>query len=210
MVPYFKAGLEHNEFCLWIPSEPLASTEAKTALAAKVEGLETYIADGQLEILDAREWYTGGGKFEAGRVFPGLIDRIEAATRRGFAGMRVSGNTSWLEKADWQAFTEYEASVNAVIGRYRVLALCTYSLSKCGAIEILDVVSNHAFALMKRAGQWERIDSAERRKVGLSLLDSEARFRALMTATSDVVYRMSADWKEGVCMFAAGLCGGHR
>ena len=77
-----------------------------------------------------------------------------------------------------------------------MLALCAYSLSKCGAIEIIDVISNHAFALMKRAGKWERIDSAERKKVGVSLLDSEARFRALVTATSDVVYRVSPDWKE--------------
>ena len=195
LVSYFKAGLENNEFCVWITSEPLGAVEAKAALAANVENLETYIAGGQLEILDHGGWYTVGGKFESDRAFQGLIDRVETATRRGFAGMRVSGNTSWLEKADWQAFTEYEASVNAVIGRYRVLALCAYSLSKCGAIEIMDVISNHAFALMKREGQWGRIDSSERRKVGLSLLDSEARFRALAMATSDVVYRMSPDWK---------------
>ena len=196
LVSYFKAGLENNEFCMWITSEPLASAEAKAALASNVENLEMYIASGQLEILDHGEWYTVGGKFESDRAFQGLIDRVETATRRGFAGLRVTGNMFWLEKPDWQAFTEYEASVNAVIGKYRVLALCAYSLSKCGAIEIADVISNHAFALMKRAGKWERIDSAERKKVGLSLFDSEARFRALVTATSDVVYRMSPDWKE--------------
>jgi two-component system cell cycle sensor histidine kinase/response regulator CckA len=196
LVPYFKAGLENNEFCMWVTSEPLASAEAKAALAANVEDLETYIADGQLEILDHGEWYTVSGKFEPDRVFQGLIGRVETAARRGFAGVRATGNLFWLEKSDWQAFTEYEAAVNAVIGRYRVLALCAYSLSKCGAIEIMDVISNHAFALVKRAGKWERIDSAERKKVGLSLLDSEARFRALVTATSDVVYRMSPEWKE--------------
>ena len=183
LVPYFKAGLENNEFCMWVTSEPLASAEAKAALAANVENLERYIADGQLEILDHSDWYTVGGKFESDRALQGLIDRVETATRRGFAGLRMTGNTFWLEKSDWQAFTEYEAAVNAVIGKYRMLALCAYSLSKCGAIEIMDVISNHAFALMKRAGKWERIDSAERKKVGVSLLDSEERLRMAIAST---------------------------
>ena len=32
LVPYFKAGLENNEFCLWITSQPLEVEEAKEAL----------------------------------------------------------------------------------------------------------------------------------------------------------------------------------
>ena len=196
LVPYFKAGLENNEFCMWVTSEPLCSAEAKATLTANVENLETYIADGQLEILDHSEWYTVGGTFESDRVLQGWIDRVETATRRGFDGLRLIGNTSWLKRPEWQAFREYEAAVNAIIGKYRMLALCAYSLPDCGPIEIIDVISNHAFALIKRASNWERIDSAERKKVGASLRDSEARFRALVTATSDVVYRMSPDWKE--------------
>ena len=32
LVPYFKAGLENNEFCLWVTSQPLEVEEAKEAL----------------------------------------------------------------------------------------------------------------------------------------------------------------------------------
>ncbi|MGZ3846173.1 MAG: PAS domain S-box protein [Flavisolibacter sp.] len=39
-------------------------------------------------------------------------------------------------------------------------------------------------------------DINERKKVEQSLKESEERFRALVTASSDVVYRMSADWGE--------------
>src|SRR5215471_3557324 len=53
LVPYFKAGLEKNEFCMWVTSEPLGSAEAKAALAANLENLETYLAKGQPEILDS-------------------------------------------------------------------------------------------------------------------------------------------------------------
>ena len=103
LVPYFKAGLENNEFCMWVTSEPLGLAEAKAALAASVEDLETYIANGQLEILDT-EWYTSGGAFESERVLQSWVDRLEAATRRGFAGLRLTGNTSWLEKPEWHGF----------------------------------------------------------------------------------------------------------
>src|SRR6516165_12240208 len=78
LVPYFKAGLENNEFCMWVTSEPLLSAEAKAALAASVENFETYIASGQLEILD-NEWYTVGDKFESERVLQSWVDRLEAA-----------------------------------------------------------------------------------------------------------------------------------
>jgi len=37
---------------MWVTCEPLRAAEAKAALAANVENLETYIAKGQLEILD--------------------------------------------------------------------------------------------------------------------------------------------------------------
>jgi hypothetical protein len=48
LVPFFKAGLKNNEFCMWVTSEPLRAAEAKAALAANVENLETYITNGQL------------------------------------------------------------------------------------------------------------------------------------------------------------------
>ena len=32
LVPYFKEGLENNEFCLWITSQPLEVEEAKEVL----------------------------------------------------------------------------------------------------------------------------------------------------------------------------------
>jgi signal transduction histidine kinase/CheY-like chemotaxis protein len=194
LVPYFKAGLENNEFCMWVTSEPLLPAEAKAALAANVENLETYIASGQLEILD-NEWYTSGGKFKSERVLRGWLDRLESATRRGFTGLRLTGNTSWLEKPEWHGFMEYEATVDAIFGHYRMLGICTYP-STCGTLQLMDVISNHGFALVKRAGKWDVIQSAERKKVEASLRESEARFRALVTATSDVVYRMSPDWTE--------------
>jgi len=32
LIPYFKAGLENNEFCIWVVSDPLGEEEARNAL----------------------------------------------------------------------------------------------------------------------------------------------------------------------------------
>jgi len=45
-----------------------------------------------------------------------------------------------------------------------MLILCTYSLDRCSAIEIIDVITSHQFSLIKRKGKWERIESSRRKK----------------------------------------------
>ena len=52
LVPYFKAGLENNEFCMWITSEPLKVEDAKAALKIVVKNLDHFIKKGQIKILD--------------------------------------------------------------------------------------------------------------------------------------------------------------
>ncbi len=165
LVPYFKEGLAANEFCMWVTSAPLSVDEAKAALRAVVPDLDERIAHGQIEILDYTQWYTKSGKFNADEVLKGWVDKLESAKKRGFEGLRLTGNTFWLEAADWDDFTRYEEKVNAVIGRYKMIALCTYSLDKCGASEIIDVVNNHRFALIKRRGKWEMMQSARVRAI---------------------------------------------
>ncbi len=179
LVPYFAAGLAQNEFCMWVTSEPLRAEQAKSALAAAIGDIEPYLRSGQLEILDYTEWYTADGGFDADRVLQGWVDKLAAAQARGFDGLRLTGNTFWLEQSHWRDFTDYEAAVDSVIGHYQMMAICTYSLTKCGAPELLDVMANHAFALIKRHGSWQTIESAERRRAEEARRESDERYRAL-------------------------------
>jgi PAS domain S-box-containing protein len=164
LVPYLKAGLENNEFCMWVTSEPLPVRDAKGSLQEVVKNLDEYIENEQMEILDYTQWYTKSGKFEADKVLQGWIEKENQALERGFAGFRLAGNTSWLENEAWRAFADYEGTIDRVIGNYRIIAACTYSLDRCGASEIIDVVCGHRFALIKREGKWEVIESAERKR----------------------------------------------
>ncbi len=158
LVPYFKAGLENNEFCLWVTSEPLKVEDAKTVLKRAVN-LDGYIKKGQIEILDYSQWYTKSGEFDADEVLQGWAKKEEQAIRNGFDGLRATGNTFWLEKRDWRKFADYEAMVNSVIGEYRMIVICSYSLDKCGASEVIDAVSNHPFVLDSQRGKWGLIEN---------------------------------------------------
>ena len=66
LVPYFKAGLKANEFCMWVTSEPLTAAEAEAALAEALPQFSRFKANGQIEIVDYSQWYTLDGKFDAG------------------------------------------------------------------------------------------------------------------------------------------------
>ena len=51
LVPYFKAGLEHHEFCLWILAEPLTEEDARGALRQAVPDLDRHLVERSIEIL---------------------------------------------------------------------------------------------------------------------------------------------------------------
>jgi PAS domain S-box-containing protein len=173
LVPYFKAGLENNEFCTWITSEPLMVSEAQEAMRKAVKDFDEYLHQGQIEVIPYDEWYLLGGKFNADRVLAAWVSKLEQALARGYSGLRLTGNTLWLERNRWRAFTEYEAKVNNVIGKYNMLAICTYCLDKCDGAAVIDVVRNHQFALVKQKGKWDIIESDIYKQTKQALRENE-------------------------------------
>src|SRR5882757_3974192 len=67
-VSYCKAGLESQEFCLWVVAEPLTEEEARHALKRAVPDFDRYLADQSIEIVEARGWYLHNGTFDLNRV----------------------------------------------------------------------------------------------------------------------------------------------
>ena len=94
LVPYFKAGLENNEFCLWITSQPLKVEDAKEALRRAVPDLDSYLDKGQMEILPYTDWFTIEGVFDSENVLNGWLEKLNYASDNGYDGLRLSGNTS--------------------------------------------------------------------------------------------------------------------
>src|SRR5437773_462094 len=193
IVPYFKAGLEANEFCLWIISASLSPAEATGALQKSIPDLGKHLADRNMEILVASEpkdadwraglpdlqrhiadgsiavvahdqWYLDGGNFDSVRVINRWKEKLDQALARGYAGMRVHGNEAWLTETDWRNFLAYEERLNETLANQRMIVLCTYPLGARRAGEIFEVAHTHQVAMAKRNGNWEMLETPEIKK----------------------------------------------
>lgn len=160
LVPYFKAGLASNEQCLWVTSEPLGAREAKDLLRASVPDLDALIDRGQIEIVDHREWYTRAGGVDGDAALKAWMDRHDIALARGYDGLRITGNTSSLDIGAFADESDFERCVNESFRGERILALCSYCLDACDPDRILDVIRSHRFAVVRRGGEWDVIESA--------------------------------------------------
>ena len=131
LVPYFKAGLENNEYCMWITSEPLNEIDAEKAMRATMPDFKDYFEKRQIEIVPYTEWYIQDGVFDLDRILNSWIEKLGSALEKGFDGLRVTGNTAWLEKKVWSKFKDYEKAINVIINEYKMLSICSYALEKC-------------------------------------------------------------------------------
>jgi C4-dicarboxylate-specific signal transduction histidine kinase len=160
VIPYCRAGLENGEFCLWVVADPLTIEEAESALKDAVPHFDRYLSDCSMEIVSAGEWYLQDDKFDLKRVTAAWHEKLVRASARGYVGVRVTGDTAWLRKKDWKDFLQYEEGLNEAVANQHMAVLCTYPLCQCGAGEVLDVVRTHQFALTKRLGDWDVIETA--------------------------------------------------
>lgn len=163
LIPYFKVGLESNEFCLWVVSDSdlITVEEAKRALAQAVPNLDRHLSDENIEVLNGLDWYFEENVLNLNRVTSAWDAKLKLALARGYDGLRASGDTFWLVEHDQKDFFAYEKRINDWITDLRMTVLCTYPVEKSGAAEVLDVVKAHKFAMARRQGKWEVIETPE-------------------------------------------------
>ena len=104
LIPYFKAGLENNEFCLWIIFPPRSEEEMKGALRQAIPKVDQRLAAGDIEILAHERWYLTDGSFDLQRVMARWQERLAQALAKSYAGMRMNGNEAWLTKEAMEKF----------------------------------------------------------------------------------------------------------
>lgn len=199
VVPYFKAGLENKEFCLWVISDSdlITVEEAKGALAQAVTDLERHLADENIEILNGQDWYFEKNLLNLERVKNAWDEKLKRALARGYDGMRASGDTLWLAEKDWKDFCAYEKQVNDWITDQFMTVLCTYPLAKSGAMEVLDVVQSHQFVIARRQGEWEAIETPRliQAKAEIKRLNEELEQRVI-ERTNELRVANEELWKE--------------
>jgi DNA-binding CsgD family transcriptional regulator len=159
LVPFFKAGLESNEFCLGVIAKdmPLTKQDAWSALRHAVPDLEQQAAAGHIEFLSHDEWFRQGGDFDIAGVIRLLTDKLVRARARGHVGMRVNGSPAWLQRERGKDFHAFEKAADEVIADQRIIAACSFPLATSGAAEILAAARTHQFTVLRQNGVWKKL-----------------------------------------------------
>lgn len=184
LVPYFAAGLAGNEACVWVVTDGVSVEQAQEALRAAIPDLDRYLASGQLEVLLDYQWYLEDGLFHIDTVLGAWRQKAEGALREGYVGLRVAGYCTSLLDDCWENWIQYERKVQERIADYRLLAVCTHPLHSLSASQFFQVLEAHDCALVRRAGQWDCIESHRSKKLLNRLV---AQTHALDCSTSPLV-----------------------
>ena len=161
VVPYIKAGLEDNEFCMWITGGTVSEQEAFTALEQALPNAHDYLHQRQLEILPHSQWYLSSGVFDPAIVLSNWVSKARHSEQKGFAGIRITGNPFWLHSdKEWVEFGQYEQAVQAAIAKERVIALCTYPMDNCHSKDVVRTIATHSSALLQVGDHWQRLQIA--------------------------------------------------
>ncbi|WP_051768084.1 sensor histidine kinase [Sphingobium sp. DC-2] len=174
LIPFFKTGLEQGEAGLWVTAAPFPAEQAWSALNSHVDGLDQRIANKQIAIYGHEEWYTRYGGRSARDVAGAWIDSVQEALQSGYRGLRLTGNTAFLEEDMWDDFMDYEHCLRDAFANRPILALCSYNAVDCDSNAVLDVVQAHDFALARRRGGWEMVESASVRRSREALVQLNA------------------------------------
>jgi PAS domain-containing protein len=201
-IPFFQAGLEHDEFCLCVASEPLIAEEARRMMQKALPGFERYMAEGQIEITPHTDWYLKEGRFEEQRVLQGWIDKLDQALAKGFSGIRFAANIL-LEKRDWESFAHYEGKLEETLRGLRIEGLCAYDLNRYPAASVLDIIRHHQFTLARRNGAWQPLEGFKLKRAHEEVLKLNAELEqrvaertAEFAATNEQLRREIAEPKR--------------
>jgi anti-sigma regulatory factor (Ser/Thr protein kinase) len=158
LVPYFKAGLERNDRCLWVTANPYGRDRATSEMRVAVPDFDRRTAAGQLQIFGGDEWYAKLALLTTAEKVQCWLSQKEEAVALGYAGLRGSGNVSFLGEDSWDDFLLYERAVNEGFKDQRIIGLCSYPMDECSAAAALDVTHCHGHGLAKRHGHWDLIE----------------------------------------------------
>jgi len=154
LIPYFNAGLENKERCIWIASSPLPADEIRAEIAISPNLLRG-VASGQLTILNSLEWYGEPDTLDSDQVVHRWLEEEQRALGDGFEGLRISGNTTFIPRGNWSRLMEYENKLHERLKDRCIVSCCSYHREQCGPVDMLEVVRCHHGALDHTDQHWE-------------------------------------------------------
>ena len=161
LIPFFKTGLEHQEACLWIISEPLTPEEADQALRRAIPDLDRFLIRHSMEFTSCSGWCVGAGSDDFQHILELLRGKLAEALTRGHCGLRVGRDGRSQERTRWECLRDFENELNHTVSAHPLTVLCTYPILQSGAAELLEATRAHPVCTAVQNGEWEIIETPE-------------------------------------------------
>ena len=208
LIPYFTAGLDAGEYCLWVSCDELDPDRAIREFRKHVADADLRLESGQMEIISGEGWYLNHGAFDPRQTLNAIDRKLQEALDLGYSGMRLHGDEAWLTLKTWNDFARYEATLDEFLRGKRLLVLCTYPLEGISGGELFDIAKTHQFSVARRHGDWEIMETAESVRTKSALEQINADLEALVEersaklARKQTLYRILAEnMNEAITVF---------
>ena len=137
LVAYFKAGLQNNEFCVWVVSQLLTKEEARRALRQAFPN-STAIWRRLPQIHGHDEWYLCEERCDPQRVLQSWRDKLNLALTMAMPDYELPEMAAGFRKM-MDCFSRIRKRVEGLIADRRRLLLCTYPLTTSSGDQVFDV-----------------------------------------------------------------------
>ena len=148
LTPYLRAGLERNEKVVYL-SDYTTGVSVLRYLEDAGLAVEPYRRKGQLLVHSASDVYLQNGSFDPSSMIEFLGQATAQALREGFAGLRATGEMTWVleGRPGCERILEYEARTNGFFtSPTQAVGLCQYRRSRFDPRMLLEILKTHPIA----------------------------------------------------------------
>jgi DNA-binding CsgD family transcriptional regulator len=175
---YFEAGLQHNEFCVWLLPPRLSPQGAAELMRPQVDDFDAHVAAGRLQFI-AKE--ASGDPFDRVHLETLWRGKLDQAVASGYEGLRAAGDSAMAERGEKGELMQYERDLARLLDGNPALALCTYSLSESRALDVFDVLRVHNLTVARRSGQWQFMETPELQRANATIRNLDEALAILAT-----------------------------
>lgn len=164
LTPYFSAGFNNNEYCLYITSGETSATRTTDSMRDPTQGFERYLRTGQFEIIHYAGLKATGNIFTRDDFFKAVRDRQQMAIKKGYMGVRIARDAPEDPDKALQDIVKNEESIEEMACDQKVIVACLYRLDNLEIDHIFDILKTHLFTVKKQQGKWEYIQDRKIRE----------------------------------------------
>jgi len=193
LVNYFKAGLESNEYCLWITSGVVSEQAAKKALLQASAYADAPVRKGQLQIRPATDSHSGTEESDLENALDRWVQQAEQAIESGYEGLRLAGDLFTPSLLDSRKLVDYTSRFGQIISDRRIIALNIYPLSECTPADIAHLTSRHKYSLISSNDGLEVAVTPAHQKPNTAPKAGRELFRSMVDSNPDALYIIDAN-----------------